>query len=193
MKHTFIALFALLLAPLAAMHAADLPNVLIICTDQQQAGMLSCAGNPWVKTPAMDSIAQNGARFERTYCVNPVCVPSRTGMFTGYTPARLGIQDNGDKKVRIPAEVQQQAMGSLFRNAGYETVYAGKVHVVGGVASLGFTELKTNSGDDETAAASVAFLKQKHEKPFRSTSRSNSTQSSQKYFSVKNQRKHHET
>jgi hypothetical protein len=32
----------------------------------------------------MDSLAQNGARFERAYCVNPVCVPSRTGMFTGY-------------------------------------------------------------------------------------------------------------
>lgn len=160
-------LTTLLLAPLASFAAPERPNVLFICTDQQQAGMLSCAGNRWLKTPAMDSIAANGTRFTRAYCVNPVCVPSRTGMFTGYTPARLGIEVNGDKgKVRIPSEIQQQGLGSLFRNAGFETAYAGKVHVVGGVASLGFTELKTNCSDDETAAASVAFLKQKHEKPF---------------------------
>jgi arylsulfatase A-like enzyme len=122
--------------------------------------MLSCTGNRWLKTPAMDSIAANGTRFTRAYCVNPVCVPSRTGTFTGYTPARLGIEVNGDKaKIRIPSEIQQQGLGSLFRNAGFETAYAGKVHVVGGVASLGFTELKTNCSDDETAAASLAFLK----------------------------------
>jgi choline-sulfatase len=167
MNHTLTLLTALLLAPMASFAAPERPNVLVISTDQQNAGMLSCAGNRWLKTPAMDSIATNGARFTRAYCVNPVCVPSRTGMFTGYTPARLGIEVNSGKaKIRIPSEILQQGLGALFRNAGYETAYAGKVHVVGGVAKLGFTELKTNSGDDETAAASVAFLKQKHEKPF---------------------------
>jgi hypothetical protein len=74
---------------------------------------------------------------------------------------------------------QEQRLGPLFRSAGFETAYAGKVHVVGGGASLGFTELKTNSGDGETVAASVAFLKQKHQQPFRSTSRSNSTLNSE--------------
>ena len=140
MKHTLIFLITLLLAPLASFAAPERPNVLFICTDQQHAGMLSCAGNRWLKTPAMDSIARTAPASTRAYCVNPVCVPSRTGMFTGYTPARLGIQVNGDKaKTRIPADIQQQAMGSLFRNAGYETAYGGKVHVVGGVAKCGFT------------------------------------------------------
>ena len=166
-KLTSITATALLLAPLAALAAAERPNVLVISTDQQHAGMLSCAGNAWLKTPAMDSLARNGARFERAYCVNPVCVPSRTGMFTGYTPARLGVEVNSDKaKVRIPAEIQQQAMGMLFRNAGYEAAYAGKVHVVGGVGKCGFDELKTNCPDQQTAAVCVDFLKRPHEKPF---------------------------
>jgi arylsulfatase A-like enzyme len=128
--------------------------------------MLSCAGNRWLTTPAMDCLAQTGARFERAYCVHPSCVPSRTGMFTGYTPGRLGIQEKKDYKVRMPADIQQQAMGSLFRNAGYETAYGGKDHVVGGVDKCGFAKLKVDSSDESTAAACVAFLKQKHDKPF---------------------------
>jgi arylsulfatase A-like enzyme len=166
MKPILAFLTALLLVPLAALAAPERPNVLVILTDQQQAGMLNCAGNPWVKTPAMDSLAQTGVRFERAYCVNPVCQPSRTGMFTGYTPSRLGIQSNADKKVHVPTDIQQQAMGSLFRKAGYETAYGGKDHVVGGVVKCGFEKLKLDSSDADTAAACVAFLKQKHDKPF---------------------------
>ena len=41
------------------------PNVLLIITDQQHAGMLSAAGNPYLSTPAMDSLAAIGVRFER--------------------------------------------------------------------------------------------------------------------------------
>ncbi len=160
-------LTALLLTPLAAVAASKQPNILVILTDQQQAGMLSCAGNPWLKTPAMDSLAANGTRFQRAYCVNPVCVPSRTGMFTGHTPARLGIEDNSATgKVRIPAAIHEQGIGSAFRKAGYETAYGGKVHVVGGVNKLGFTALDAGSGDEGTAAACAAFLKQPREKPF---------------------------
>ena len=44
---------------------AKKPNIIYIFTDQQHANMMSCAGNPWVKTPAMDFIAENGVRFTR--------------------------------------------------------------------------------------------------------------------------------
>ena len=49
------------------------PNILFIMTDQQHAGMMSCTGNRWVKTPALDSLAASSIRFERAYCCNPVC------------------------------------------------------------------------------------------------------------------------
>ena len=128
---TFITLLAaFVLTPVAAFAAPERPNVLFICTDQQHAGMLSCAGNRWLKTPAMDSLAATGARFERAYSVNPVCVPSRTGMLTGYTPSRFGMQSNGElAATRIPDDIQRQTMGWLFRNAGYETAYSGKWHL----------------------------------------------------------------
>ena len=57
--------------------AAERPNIILIYTDQQHANMMSCAGNPYVKTPAIDYLAGNGMRFTRAYTVNPVCVPAR--------------------------------------------------------------------------------------------------------------------
>ena len=55
----------------------DRPNILLIMTDDQREGLTSASGNPSLKTPAMDSLARDGIRFERAYCANPVCVPSR--------------------------------------------------------------------------------------------------------------------
>lgn len=142
------------------------PNVLFIFTDQQQAGMMSCAGNPWLKTPAMDGIARNGVRFDRAYCVNPVCVPSRTGMLTGYTPSRFGMQHNGNVgTTRIPEGIQKQTLGWLFRDAGYETVYGGKTHVPGKIDDYGFDVL-TGDQRGELATQCAAYLKKPHDKPF---------------------------
>ena len=64
------------------------PNILFIMTDQQHAAMMSCTGNKWLKTPALDSLAREGVRFERAYSVNPYCVPSRTAMATGVNASR---------------------------------------------------------------------------------------------------------
>ena len=82
-----------------------MPNILFIMTDQQHAGMMSCTGNKWLKTPAMDSLARDGIRFEKAYAANPVCVPSRTSMATGVMPDRLGAGNNGiGMKIRTLAE-----------------------------------------------------------------------------------------
>ncbi|MGB2824191.1 MAG: sulfatase-like hydrolase/transferase, partial [Phycisphaerae bacterium] len=104
------------------------PNILIIIADQQHAGMLSCAGNGHLKTPAMDSLAAAGARFELAYCTNPVCLPSRFGMMTGRMPSVCGIRSNSGSRGPIPEAILRQSMGWVFRNAGYETAYGGKVH-----------------------------------------------------------------
>lgn len=54
------------------------PNILVIMTDQQAATAMSCTGNPHLKTPAMDSIAARGVRFERAYVTQPLCLPCRS-------------------------------------------------------------------------------------------------------------------
>ena len=62
------------------------PNIIYIYTDQQSETMMSCAGNKYLKTPAMDYIAENGIRFTRAYTTNPVCSPARVSMMTGRFP-----------------------------------------------------------------------------------------------------------
>ena len=104
------------------------PNILLIITDQQHAEMMSCAGNRFLRTPAMDSLARDGIRFTNAYVTNPVCVPSRISMATGVMAGRLGVLNNGVKAI-VPAEVDNNSLGKLVKRAGYDTFYGGKVHM----------------------------------------------------------------
>ena len=73
---------------------AKRPNILFIMTDQQRYDMLSCAGNRYVHTPSLDQLAENGVRFERNYCANPVSMPSRFAMITGRFAGEIGYTNN---------------------------------------------------------------------------------------------------
>lgn len=150
-------------------HASEHPNVLLIITDQQQAKMMSCTGNPWLKTPAMDALAARGTRFERAYCGNPVCVPSRFTMMTGVLPSRIGMDHNEPASFPVDDAILRDSLGHIFRQAGYQTVYGGKVHLPGtkgkGVAAYGFDVL-TGDERDGLAQACREFLSRKHERPF---------------------------
>lgn len=126
------------------------PNILWIMTDQQSAGMMGCAGNSYVDTPNMDSLADAGVRFERTYCSNPVCLPSRFSLFTGLYPSAAGIRSNDFRRESdgLPECVLENAMGKLMTDAGYQAVYAGKEHLpFTDAKGLGFTYLSPDEGE----------------------------------------------
>ena len=152
--------------------SASKPNILFIITDQQNANMLSCTGNPHVKTPHLDKLAQSGIRFEQTYASNPVCAPSRFSLMTGLMPSQVHGEDNSLMGKLIPEELLTSSLGIVFRTAGYETVYGGKVHLPGvrrgesnDVSPYGFRSI---SGDEreELAQSCAGFINQQHEKPF---------------------------
>ena len=154
---------------------ASRPNILVIITDQQQAGMMSCTGNPFVKTPNLDSLARTGVRFERAYVTNPVCSPSRLSLMTGRMPSAIGMECNEDGADKpVPAEMLRAALGTTFRDAGYQTVYGGKAHLPrpeGGkrgedqVGAFGF-ELLSGDQRGDLAKSCAGFLREKHERPF---------------------------
>jgi len=145
------------------------PNILFIMTDQQHAGMMSCTGNKWLKTPAMDSLAREGVRFERAYCANPVCVPSRTSMATGVMPGRLGAFDNnsGMKRTNIPDKVADNSMGKIMKRAGYDTFYGGKIHMTSKLdpRNAGYDKYFSDQRD-KLPEACIQFIKKKRNKPF---------------------------
>lgn len=144
------------------------PNILLIITDQQRFDMLSCAANPWVKTPHMDRLAASGTRFERAFCAFPLCSPSRFSMFSGVMPSRISQESN--TLVPVPPAVLENAMGSVLGRAGYETVYGGKIHLPcpdrPQSAGYGFQRNLTLDARDELAERCAAFLREKHERPF---------------------------
>ena len=151
------------------------PNIIYIFTDQQHANMMSCAGNQWVKTPAMDFIAENGVRFTRAYCANPVSVPSRTSMITGRFCGAFNDKNGNqarenDLALTIPAisdEVRNTTLPAYLQKAGYDVFYGGKVHLAKPLQpqNLGATIISTDEREG-LAADAAEFLKQKHEKPF---------------------------
>lgn len=145
------------------------PNILFIMTDQQHAGMMSCAGNQWLETPAMDRLAASGIRFERAYAGNPVCVPSRFSLQTGRMPSAIGMGENGDSaRAAVTDVMMQQSLGPLFRQAGYETVYGGKVHLprkMNDVRDLGYRNL-TGDSRRGLADACAEFIRSPHARPF---------------------------
>ncbi len=151
------------------MKRRDRPNILFIMTDQQHAGMMGCTGNKWLKTPAMDSLARDGIRFERAYCANPVCVPSRISMATGVMPGRLGAFDNssGIRSALIPDEVHENSLGRMIKRAGYDTFYGGKVHMCSALipSNAGYDEYHRDERD-ELPAACVEFMSRKRDRPF---------------------------
>lgn len=151
------------------------PNMIYLFTDQQHAKMMSCAGNKWVKTPAMDYIAQNGIRFTRAYTTNPVCSPARVSLMTGRFPGSFKddkgnqVRENaGSMRVpRISEEVRNTTIASFLGSAGYELAYGGKEHLPGPLepSALGFIDISNNERD-ELAESASKYINRKHEKPY---------------------------
>lgn len=145
------------------------PNVLFIMTDQQHTSMMSCTGNKWLHTPALDRLAASGIRFERAYASNPVCAPSRFSLQTGRMPSEIGMGRNSDDKTAVVTDtMMEQCVGNLFRDAGYETVYGGKIHLpvrMNKVEDIGYRQLP---GDRRQILADncAEFIKGPHERPF---------------------------
>ncbi|MCA9065661.1 MAG: sulfatase-like hydrolase/transferase, partial [Planctomycetaceae bacterium] len=105
--------------------SADRPNIVIILADDQGYGDFSLNGNPWVRTPHIDSLAKEGARFERFY-VNSFCAPTRAALLTGRYPVRCGVWGvTHNHEAMRPSEV---TIAEAFKASGYRTACIGKWH-----------------------------------------------------------------
>jgi arylsulfatase len=100
------------------------PNILWICTDQQRLDTLGVYGNPFVKTPNIDRLAQNGVLFENCFGQSPVCTPSRASFLTGRYPRTTRCRQNGQS---IPED--EVLVTKLLAEAGYRCGLSGKLHI----------------------------------------------------------------
>ena len=103
---------------------SDRPNVLFIAVDDLRPA-LGCYGQAFVKSPHIDALAARGLRFDRAYCQQAICGPSRASLMTGLRPDSAGVVHNETYFRRTVPDVITLPQHFIAR--GYEAVYTGKV------------------------------------------------------------------
>src|SRR5436190_23121134 len=93
------------------------PNILFLMADQHRADCTGADGNRVVKTPNLDRLAREGARFQNAYSSTPTCTPARSALLTGLSPWHHGMLGMTKMADRYPVE-----MPGALREAGYFTM-----------------------------------------------------------------------
>ena len=118
------AAFTTALLPKSQVNAKGQYNVLFILVDDLRP-LLGCYGHPEIHTPNIDRLAQRGTLFNRAYCQNPLCHPSRTSMLTGLRPETTGVFSNAvNFRQKLPNAV---TLPQHFKAYGYHTASIGKI------------------------------------------------------------------
>ena len=130
MRNLTILLASILLPLLACSNTQakneNAPNVILILTDDQGIGDLSCHGNPWIKTPHIDSLHEDAVRMT-DFHVSPVCTPTRSALMTGRYPINNGAW--ATDKGRDALSKDNPTIADIFRGNGYRTGIFGKWHL----------------------------------------------------------------
>jgi arylsulfatase A-like enzyme len=194
MPRLFLGLFLgalLVLAPAKAQETP--PNFVILFADDLGINDLGCFGRKDQNTPNLDKMAAEGARFTQAYAAASVCSPSRAGLLTGQSPARLkittflpGRSDRASHRVlgaslnyNLPNGVQ--TIAQLLKPKGYASAAVGKWHLGGkghqptdhgfdeyfaGKANAGAESPMGGKGELGQADYAVKFIERNKAKPF---------------------------
>ncbi len=118
--HAFLAFVGLFI------QAADKPNVILIMTDDQGYGDLSCHGHPFLKTPNLDQLHAEGVRLTN-YHASPLCGPTRATLMTGRYCRNVAFHTNPPPSDLISRETL--TIANVFAANGYRTGIFGKWHL----------------------------------------------------------------
>ena len=113
-------------SPAAESLAGKRPNIILVMTDDQGMGDLSCLGNPVLKTPHLDKFYQVSTRFT-DFHVSPTCAPTRSAIFSGRHEFRNGVTHTIKERERMA--LSTTTFVELLSQAGYQTGIFGKWHL----------------------------------------------------------------
>jgi len=108
------------------------PNIVFIITDQQRFDTINSMGFPYVDTPNLDRLVNEGISFTNCFVTAPSCAPSRASIFTGLYPHTTGITGNAD--------IWRHSWVEKLAESGYYCVNIGKMHTYPYETPLGFHE-----------------------------------------------------
>ena len=133
MKLKLLSLIALIGATLLSPGRADQPNFVVIFCDDLGYGDLRAFGNPTIKTPHLDRMAEEGQKWTQFYSADPICTPSRAGLLTGRYPIRNGMTSPKrgvlfpDSSLGLPAV--EVTIAEVLKQRDYATAAVGKWHL----------------------------------------------------------------
>jgi len=113
--------------------AAEQLNFVVVFTDDQGYGDMSCNGHPTIHTPHLDRMAHEGQKWTQFYSAAPVCTPSRAALMTGRLPVRSGMASSR-RVVLFPDSAgglpqSEITVAEVLKDAGYKTAMVGKWHM----------------------------------------------------------------
>ena len=100
------------------------PNILLITADHLRHDTLGYAGDPVIRTPAIDALAERSVRFESFFSVSPVCQPARATLMTGRHPRHNGVRWNFNA-----LDENEVTLVEFLKREGYTTASIGKHHL----------------------------------------------------------------
>ncbi|PHS13997.1 MAG: N-acetylgalactosamine 6-sulfate sulfatase [Blastopirellula sp.] len=124
-RYFFLSSLFILVPFVSFLSAANQPNVVVFLSDDQGWGDLSSTGNRDISTPNIDSLARDGASFDRFY-ICPVCSPTRAEFLTGRHHAHSNVFSTSAGGERM--DLDETTVADLFKAAGYSTGAFGKWH-----------------------------------------------------------------
>ena len=124
-------LLVLLFLALPAM-AENRPNIVLIVTDNQSEQVLGAYGNDDIKTPHIDSLAEDGMLFRQAFSASGVCSPTRATLMTGLMPSQHGVHNAMPSQFEIDdwaAVEEYRNLPQTLSESGYATGLVGKYHL----------------------------------------------------------------
>lgn len=118
------------------------PNILFIFTDDHAVQSISAYGSKINKTPNIDRIADEGVTFDRCYCCNSICAPSRAAILTGKHSHANGLMTN-----MTPFNNDQPTLPKYLQTAGYQTAIIGKWHLRGTPQGFDYWKILPGQGN----------------------------------------------
>ena len=171
-KHTLTFAVALLLLtvcdPASSFAQPIQPNIVLIVADDLGWTDLGCTGSRIHQTPAIDSLAKAGMRFNHGYAASANCAPSRACLISGQYVPRHGMTTvapaargrSRNRKLKVPEPVRNipeapVSLAEMLQAAGYATCVAGKWHVSDDPTQFGF---ETNFGGNHTGSPKGGYF-----------------------------------
>ncbi len=126
MKNIFLMQMVMIMMISSPVFADSKPNIIVIVVDDQRWDEYAATGHPYLQTPNIDRLANEGLTFTSAYVASPLCSPNRASILTGQYISRHGVVDN---LARDMSTHRLDLFAKDLQLAGYQTAHIGKWHM----------------------------------------------------------------